>query len=148
MEAGPDLATLLAVIDRGTRSLSEAIELAAITWRQPSAPRPGEYETWTPQFTAAHVIGAHVSFARAVAETIGVPPPDALELDLSTPAAALASLESAVAAARPVLAEVRPEHLALETLLGDDLAALLTLMGNHLRAHSRQILGLDASQRG
>jgi len=146
MEMTPNLDDLRSAVARGLRSLAEVIELAAASWERPSASKPGEFETWTPRQTTEHVIRAHFAFARAVAETINHPPPPETVLDFTTPSAALVSLATADAAASPILEAVTPEQLALETPQGDDLAALLTLMGNHVRGHARQVLGLDASQ--
>ena len=138
------IAELRTEIERGRSALRQAIEAAAPGWEQERAPHPGEEEAWTPRATAEHAVGAEIGFAATVAEAIGVPPPPREVYLFDTPDEALAAVPAAAAAADAVFAAVAEEQLSIETGFGDHVQGVLKIAAWHLRAHARQVMGLEA----
>lgn len=143
-QADPTPDELRASIARGRAALRQAIEVvSAAAWERAHPPGPGETESWSPRQAAEHAIAADVSFARRVARLAGFTSVDRYNPPLPTPQSAIDAIAEAAALADPVFAQVRVEHLPIESEFANHLAGVMQIAGGHLREHAQQIAGVS-----
>lgn len=143
-QADPTPDELREAIARGRSALRQAIEVVSgAAWERAHPPAPGETESWSPRQAAEHAIAADVSFARRVARLAGFADVERYNPPLPTPQSALDAIAEAAAIADPIFAQVRTEHLPIESEFADHLAGVMQVAGGHLREHARQIAGVS-----
>ncbi len=127
---------LRAQIEEGHAALKAAIEAAdASKWEVV----PDGDEEWNARQMAEHVIGGELGIAGGVADTMMGKAPDKPELALSSPADAIAALESALEASSKVTRYV--EDRDLEKKVGEDqtIQSRMELLASHATVHAQQI---------
>jgi hypothetical protein len=122
--------------------LQAALHEAHTAWEQkPAGASEGE-DAWCPRQVAEHVIGAELFFANGVAQACGAPGPERQAPDVSSPAAAAASLTRFAAKSDNILRHVSQDDLAkTHTMRIGELSVeqMLTVMASHARDHAQQI---------
>jgi hypothetical protein len=123
--------------------LQSALHAAHEKWDVQPPHRDGE-DAWSPRQVAEHVIGAEVYFASAISQACGAPKLEQQKPDVSTPAAAAASLTRFAAICDNVLRHVSEADLAktyefprLGTLT---VQRMMEMLAHHARDHANQIL--------
>ena len=122
--------------------LQAAFHDAHDAWeKKPAGAQEGE-DAWSPRQVAEHVIGAEVFFASGISQACGAPKLDRPPIDVSTPAAAAASLTRCGAIADNVLRHVSEGDLAKTTQMRQgemSVEQMMALVARHGHGHAEQI---------
>ncbi len=121
--------------------LQAAFHDAHGAWERKPQGDEGE-DAWSPRRVAEHVVGAEVFFASGISQACGAPAVGRPEYDVSTPAAAAASLTRLGAIADNVLRHVTDADLAKTHVLrvGEmSVEQMMTVLASHAHDHANQI---------
>lgn len=114
---------------------------------KPAGGGEGE-ESWCPKEVAQHLIGAEYFFTNMISQACGAPAMARPEIDVSVPAAAVASLKSVGENDDKVLRHVSKGDLSktydTRNLGTRSVQEMLEIMASHARDHAQQIRTANA----
>jgi hypothetical protein len=132
---------LRAAVVEGRAALQAVLHEAHHAWeKQP--PHAEGAEVWSPRQVAQHVIGAELYFASGISQACGAPAIEMQRPDVSSPAAAAASLTRYAATCDNVLRHVSEGDLAkTHTMRQGELTVqrMMEILASHLHDHAGQI---------
>jgi hypothetical protein len=137
---------LRAAVKTARSEAGAAINECGAKWEVKPASGEGE-DVWCAKEVAQHIIGADWFFTNSIAQACGAKALDRPTIDVSTPSAASASLESIGAADDKILGYVSEGDLSKtwETRLGtQSVEAMLQTLASHCRDHVAQIRSANA----
>jgi hypothetical protein len=129
-------------ITENRAELHAALHGAHQKWEQSPLSGEGE-ESWAPKKVAEHAIGAEWFFTNAISQACGAPALERPSIDVSTPAAAAASLSRMGVTCDNILRHVSDTDLAKKFEVGNlgsrGVEEMLTIMDSHARDHINQL---------
>ncbi|HLZ71213.1 MAG TPA: DinB family protein [Dehalococcoidia bacterium] len=136
------LRELRAAILENRAQLQAALHGAAARWETTPPANSGD-EAWSPRQVAEHMIGAEWYFTNNIAQACGAPAMERPALDVSSPAAAAATVTRVGATCDNILRHVSEQDLAKGRAIGQfgtqTVEWMLATMDGHSRDHLQQL---------
>ena len=138
---------LVSAAKESRMEVEAAIKECSEKWEVKPAAGEGE-DAWCAKEVAQHVIGADWYFTNLIAQACGAPPMDRPQIDGTTPAQALESLQQIGAANDAILRHVSEGDLSksfeTQRFGVQTVQQMLQTMAGHARDHANQIRAANA----